>query len=353
MSGIQSPRGHLDREGSASNATHGFTSAWREGTPWSSTNRPRPPALHQQWNEPYFDLTVSRNVTVREGETVFLTCRVENLAQYSISWVRHHDLHILAINSDTFISDERFQALHNKQTEEWTLKIKRTRRKDTGIYECQISTMPVKSLQLYLIVLDDSELVRRQDDILYDIPPSSGEQHFPEGKKASDVYNRMYADRVNAATTQILEGTMVYGYKGQNISLTCIVNYNYAERPNHIVWYHHNEIVAYESLRKRERSSINSITSNHLIRNAEFDDAGNYTCAPERYASASTIVQILDGTYGNRMGPMMRILLKNVVHSIGEEAQELNSASIGDRINAAAKLFVALTILYNHRDRMS
>ncbi|XP_058123484.1 uncharacterized protein LOC131294641 [Anopheles ziemanni] len=313
-----------------------FTSAWREGTPWSSTNRPRPPALRQQWTEPYFDLTVSRNVTVREGETAFLTCRVENLAQYSISWVRHHDLHILAINSDAFISDERFQALHNKQTEEWTLKIKRTRRKDTGIYECQISTMPVKSLQLYLIVLDDSELVRRQDDILYDIPPSSGEQHLPEGKKAGDVYNRMYADRVNdylflAATTQILEGTMVYGYKGQNISLTCIVSYNYAERPNHIVWYHHNEIVAYESLRKRERSSINSITSNHLIRNAEFDDAGNYTCAPERYASASTIVQILDG----------------------EEAQEVSSASIGDRISTAMKLFVALSILYNHRDRMS
>uniref|UniRef100_A0A182JA51 Ig-like domain-containing protein n=1 Tax=Anopheles atroparvus TaxID=41427 RepID=A0A182JA51_ANOAO len=311
----------------------GSTSAWYEtGDPWSSTNRPRPQALRPQWGEPYFDLAVSRNVTVREGETAFLTCRVENLAQYSISWVRHHDLHILAINWDTFISDERFQALHNKQTEEWTLKIKRTRRKDTGIYECQISTMPVKSLQLYLIVLDESELVRRQDDILYDIPPSSGEQHLPEGgRKAGDVYNRMYADRVNAATTQILEGTMVYGYKGQNVNLTCIVNYNYAERPNHIVWYHHNEIVAYESLRKRERSSLNSITSYHTIRNTEFDDAGNYTCAPEQYASASTIVHILDG----------------------EEALEHSSASIGERISTAMKLFVSLSILYNHRDRMS
>uniref|UniRef100_A0A182RI96 Ig-like domain-containing protein n=1 Tax=Anopheles funestus TaxID=62324 RepID=A0A182RI96_ANOFN len=314
----------------------GSTSAWYETSPWSTSTRryyaTQDHPSQRQWTEPYFDLSVSRNVTVREGETAFLTCRVENLAKYSISWVRHHDLHILAINADTFTSDERFQALYNDQTEEWTLKIRRTRRKDTGIYECQISTMPVKSLQLYLIVLDESQLVRRQDDILYDIPPSSGE-HL-EGQKVGDAYNRMYADRVNATTTQILEGTIVYGYKGQNVNLTCIVNHNYDRRPSHIVWYHQKDIVAYESLRKRGRSSLNSITSHHLIRNAEFDDAGNYTCAPELYASASTIVHILDG----------------------EEAQESNSSN-RRRMNVVMMLLcgtlVVLSTLYNHRDRMS
>uniref|UniRef100_A0A2M4BU11 Putative neural cell adhesion molecule l1 n=2 Tax=Anopheles marajoara TaxID=58244 RepID=A0A2M4BU11_9DIPT len=304
----------------------GLADAWHETSSWRTYQQ------QQQWSEPYFDLAVSRNVTVREGETAFLACRVENLAQHTISWVRHHDLHILAINADTFISDERFRALHNPQTAEWTLKIRRTRRKDTGIYECQISTMPVKSLQLYLIVLDESELVRRQDDILYDIPPSSGEL---EGKKSGDVYNRMYADRVNAATTQILEGSIVYGYKGHNVNLTCIVNHNYDRRPSHIIWYHRNDIVAYESLRKRERSPLNSITSYHLIRNAEFDDAGNYTCAPELYTTASTIVHILDG----------------------EEAQEFNggraSGAISDTVQLLYGLLISLSIIYNHRDRMS
>uniref|UniRef100_A0A182Q865 Ig-like domain-containing protein n=1 Tax=Anopheles farauti TaxID=69004 RepID=A0A182Q865_9DIPT len=318
----------------------GTTSAWYETSSWSSSpHRPyHSPQEQPQRTEPYFDLSASRNVTVREGESAFLTCRVENLGRYSISWVRHHDLHILGIGADTFTSDERFEALRNDQTDEWTLKIRRTRRKDTGIYECQISTMPVKSLQLYLIVLDESQLVRRQDDILYDIPPSSGE-HL-EGIKPGDVYNRMYADRVNdylflATATQILEGTIVYGYKGQNVNLTCIVNHNYDRRPGHIVWYHQKDIVAYESLRKRGRSSLNSITSYHLIRNAEFDDAGNYTCAPELYPSASTIVHILDG----------------------EEAQELNSSNGGRSGGTTVQLFcgalVALSILYNHRDRMS
>ncbi|XP_050092214.1 uncharacterized protein LOC126575530 isoform X1 [Anopheles aquasalis] len=311
----------------------GLTNAWHETSSWRTYQQQQ----QQQWTEPYFDLAVSRNVTVREGETAFLACRVENLAQHTISWVRHHDLHILAINADTFISDERFRALHNPQTAEWTLKIRRTRRKDTGIYECQISTMPVKSLQLYLIVLDESELVRRQDDILYDIPPSSGEL---EGKKSGDVYNRMYADRVNdylflAATTQILEGSIVYGYKGHNVNLTCIVNHNYDRRPSHIIWYHRNDIVAYESLRKRERSPLNSITSYHLIRNAEFDDAGNYTCAPELYTTASTIVHILDG----------------------EEAQEFNGGPASGAISGTAQLLygvlISLGIIYNHRDRMS
>lgn len=43
-------------------------------------------------------------------------------------------------------------------------------------------------------------------------------------------------------TTQILEGTIVYGYKGQNVNLTCIVNHNYDRRPSHIVWYHQKDV---------------------------------------------------------------------------------------------------------------
>lgn len=271
---------------------------------------PRPPP------EPYFVPSVSKNVTVRQGDPAFLSCKVENLGAYTVSWIRVRDLHILTVDRYTYTADQRFQSLHSNETAEWTLNIKWTERKDTGIYECQVSTLPVKSLALYLIVLDESELVRRQDDILYDLPvppvdlpeyqqhqqqqlnragfSNSGQSNPANG----DIYNRMYADRdylYLAATTQILEGTMVYGYKGEDLNLTCMVNHNYDRRPNHVIWYHQNDIVAYESLRKRDKSPLNSITSYHLIRNVDFDDAGNYTCAPDLYSSASTIVHILDG----------------------------------------------------------
>lgn len=276
---------------------------------------PRPPP------EPYFVPSVSKNATIRQGDPAFLSCQVENLGSYTVSWIRVRDLHILTVDRYTYTADQRFQSLHNNETGEWTLNIKWTERKDTGIYECQVSTLPVKSLALYLIVLDESELVRRQDDILYDLPVPVPEQQqanrvsFSSSSSSSsnsnggggqpstnqangDIYNRMYADRdylYLAATTQILEGTMVYGYKGEDLNLTCMVNHNYDRRPNHVIWYHQNDIVAYESLRKRDKSPLNSITSFHLIRNVDFDDAGNYTCAPDLYTSASTIVHILDG----------------------------------------------------------
>lgn len=264
---------------------------------------PRPPP------EPYFVPTASKNGTIRQGDPAFLSCQVENLGAYTVSWIRVRDLHILTVDRYTYTADQRFQSLHNNETGEWTLNIKWTERKDTGIYECQVSTLPVKSLALYLIVLDESELVRRQDDILYDLPVPVPEQQSNRVSFSSsnsgqanqangDIYNRMYADRdylYLAATTQILEGTMVYGYKGEDLNLTCMVNHNYDRRPNHVIWYHQNDIVAYEQLRKRDRSPLNSITSYHLIRNVDFDDAGNYTCAPDIYTSASTIVHILDG----------------------------------------------------------
>ncbi|XP_065076313.1 zwei Ig domain protein zig-8-like [Ochlerotatus camptorhynchus] len=254
--------------------------------------------------EPYIVASMSKNATVRRGDPAFLSCMVENLGKYTVSWISQRDLRILTIDRITYTADERFQSLYNAETNEWILHIKWTERKDTGIYECQISTMPVKSLALYLIVLNESELVRRQDDILYDLPvPTS----LPETKRNSssgnsanngDIYNRMYSDRdylYLTATTQIVEGTMVYGYKGENLNLTCIINHNYDRRPSYVIWYHQNDIVAYESLRKRDKSPLNSITSYHMIRNVDFDDSGNYTCAPELYGAASTIVHILDG----------------------------------------------------------
>lgn len=44
------------------------------------------------------------------------------------------------------------------------------------------------------------------------------------------------------ATTQIVEGTMVYAYKGETLNLTCIINHNYDRRPSHVIWYHQNDV---------------------------------------------------------------------------------------------------------------
>lgn len=68
-----------------------------------------------------------------------------------VSWIRHRDIHILTVGSYTYTSDQRFQANHHIETDDWTLQIKWAQKRDAGIYECQISTQPVRS---YFVTLN-------------------------------------------------------------------------------------------------------------------------------------------------------------------------------------------------------
>lgn len=70
---------------------------------------------------------------------------------FQVSWIRHRDIHILTVGSYTYTSDQRFQVNHHKDSDDWTLQIKWAQNRDAGIYECQISTQPVKS---YFVNLD-------------------------------------------------------------------------------------------------------------------------------------------------------------------------------------------------------
>ncbi|CAG7826923.1 unnamed protein product, partial [Allacma fusca] len=70
-----------------------------------------------------------------------------------ISWVRHRDIHLLTVGRDTYTSDQRFQAVHKPHTDDWTLQIKYPQERDSGVYECQISTTPPIGHFVHLIVV--------------------------------------------------------------------------------------------------------------------------------------------------------------------------------------------------------
>uniref|UniRef100_A0A182MYB2 HMG box domain-containing protein n=1 Tax=Anopheles dirus TaxID=7168 RepID=A0A182MYB2_9DIPT len=70
----------------------------------------------------------------------------------------HRDIHILTVGSYTYTSDQRFQATHHKNIDDWTLQIKWAQKRDAGIYECQISTQPVRSYFVTLSVVGKSKL---------------------------------------------------------------------------------------------------------------------------------------------------------------------------------------------------
>lgn len=70
-----------------------------------------------------------------------------------MSWVRHRDIHLLTVGRSTYTSDQRFQVEHIPYTEDWALRILYPGKKDSGIYECQISTTPPIRRFVYLTVV--------------------------------------------------------------------------------------------------------------------------------------------------------------------------------------------------------
>lgn len=100
-----------------------------------------------------FNNDTNRDVIATVGQTAYLNCRVLNLGDRAVSWIRKRDLHILTIGIMTYTNDQRFQAEHIEGSHDWQLKISYVQEKDSGIYECQVSTEPKISLAFRLAVV--------------------------------------------------------------------------------------------------------------------------------------------------------------------------------------------------------
>lgn len=72
---------------------------------------------------PHFDFTGFRNVTTLVGNTAYLKCRVRNIGNRTVSWIRHRDIHLLCSAEFAYTSDNRFHCIHNVDAEEWILKV--------------------------------------------------------------------------------------------------------------------------------------------------------------------------------------------------------------------------------------
>lgn len=70
-----------------------------------------------------------------------------------VSWVRHRDIHLLTVGRYTYTGDQRFRSINQPPSEDWTLQIKYPQIRDSGIYECQISTTPHISQYIHLQVV--------------------------------------------------------------------------------------------------------------------------------------------------------------------------------------------------------
>nr|XP_037867261.1 zwei Ig domain protein zig-8 isoform X4 [Bombyx mori] len=208
---------------------------------------------------PSFDAATPRNVTALVGKSAYLSCRVRNLGNRTVSWIRHRDLHILTVGGYTYTSDQRFQATHSPQTDDWTLHIKWAQQRDAGVYECQVSTQPVRSFFVTLHVVVPSARILGGPDLHVDI--------------------------------------------GSTINLTCLIQFS-PEPPAYIFWYHEDEVsgnkqvISYDSSRGgvsvvTEKGA--ATTSYLLVQDATPADSGRYSCSPSNAEVASVRVHVLNG----------------------------------------------------------
>ncbi|KAH8250080.1 hypothetical protein KR026_004851 [Drosophila bipectinata] len=205
------------------------------------------------YSQPYFDNSSRREVTATVGQAALLHCRVRNLGDRAVSWIRKRDLHILTVGILTYTNDQRFQSLHSEGSDEWTLRISSPQPRDSGTYECQVSTEPKIS----------------------------------QGFRLNVVVSR----------AKILGNAELFIKSGSDINLTCLAVQSPVP-PSFIYWYKGKRVMNYS-----QRGGINVITerstrtSKLLIAKATPADSGNYTCSPSSSDSASVVVHVINGEH--------------------------------------------------------
>ncbi|XP_068247529.1 zwei Ig domain protein zig-8-like [Palaemon carinicauda] len=204
--------------------------------------------------EPYIDPATPLHVKAYAGNPVIIRCIVNNLGQRSVSWIRHQDIHVLAVGRFAFTNDERFDVQHDDGSNEWVLKLRSPTVNDSGTYECQINTKPTISQLISLTVL--------------------------EPKAVITAGNELYINR---------ESTL---------RLTCKVN-NAPAASAYLLWYHEEKVANYEmeKVRVSVESHNGSTVSTLTLENAQPANSGTYTCNPSNATPASVRVHVLRGEH--------------------------------------------------------
>ncbi|KAL5273743.1 hypothetical protein ACFFRR_000467 [Megaselia abdita] len=193
------------------------------------------------------------NVTTQIGQPAFLPCKVKQIGNKSVSWVRKRDGHIITVDRTVFIPDQRFQAL--KQPDGfWTLQIKYVQARDAGSYECQVSIEPKISTRVHLQVV---------------VP-----------------------------RTEILGQADRYIKADSNVVIRCIVK-GALEAPSYIIWYNasrqlHDDIPGIHTeldTKSPDQTAIGTL----IIEKVKKRDTGNYTCSPSNSPSATVTLNVING----------------------------------------------------------
>ncbi|XP_053593130.1 zwei Ig domain protein zig-8 isoform X2 [Microplitis demolitor] len=218
---------------------------------------------HNTLNDwPYYDENVPRNVTTAISQTAFLHCRVHQRGDKEVSWMRQRDMHIISAGISTYTSDLRFQVIHPDKSENWTLQIKSPQERDSGVYECQVSTEPKMSLNYTLNVVEPRAKIMGPSDI--------------------------------------------YVKTGSVLTLTCLMSQGPHDLGT-VAWFRDNQPVMTSArsdndIDQQPRITVETewseaLTSRLRIFSAKLSDSGNYSCVPTVAKRASVNVHVINGEH--------------------------------------------------------
>lgn len=173
--------------------------------------------------------------------------------------MRKRDMHILSAGMLMYTSDMRFLVKHPDKSENWTLQIKSPQKRDSGVYECQVSTEPKMSLNYSLNVVEARARISGPSDI--------------------------------------------YVKTGSVLTLTCLMSQGPHDLGT-VAWYRGNQPVVTSPHSENDVDSepritvetewSDALTSKLNITHAKPNDSGNYSCVPTVAKRATVNVHVIN-----------------------------------------------------------
>ncbi|XP_011501715.1 PREDICTED: uncharacterized protein LOC105365297 [Ceratosolen solmsi marchali] len=250
-------------------------------------------------NLPIFEQTAS-NVTAFEGQTVYLPCRVHNLGDKVVSWMRSKDLHILTSDNITFSSDERFKLQHLTGSDAWTLQLNHVKKSDIGRYECQVNTEPKIMYAVQLIVRDSDKIHG------YDEPQSQQTRISYESTAPVAAIMGPREQRVQTSST---------------ITLKCVITSPYQTRPiKGVQWFRDNKLLTFQA--NRGGINVETVTGTAqtftevTLANVTWQDSGKYTCRPTEGKADTIMVYVENGEHTEAMQRDTAYTSSNTFHNL-------------------------------------
>ncbi|XP_028044794.1 zwei Ig domain protein zig-8 isoform X1 [Monomorium pharaonis] len=224
---------------------------------------------------PVFEPTAT-NVSAFVGQTAYLPCRVRNLGDKVVSWMRSRDLHILTSGNFSFSSDARFGPQHTPGSDAWTLRLDNARKTDSGKYECQVNTEPKIMYAVQLSVRD---------------PDRSEGYDEPHSQQTRISYES------TAPVADIMGPREQRVPSGSTITLRCVILSPYQTRPiRGVQWLRDNKLLTFQAARggicvETERGAARTVSVLTLATVTQ-DDVGNYSCRPTEGRSATVTLVV-------------------------------------------------------------